>query len=54
MKYWTLGQKQDRFMELSIPKQTGNATSEMEVNVHSFMPREPDIFHPQILEEWML
>lgn len=41
-------------MRPSIPKQTGNATSETEVNVQSFMPREPGIFHPKTLKEWTL
>lgn len=47
----TLGQKQDRFVELSIPRQTGNATSETEENIPPFMPKEPDIFNPKTLNK---
>lgn len=47
----TLGQKPDRFVGLSIPRQTGNATSEMEEIMHPFMLKESDIFHHKTMIE---
>lgn len=38
------------FHQLLCDSFSGNGTSEMEVNVHSFVPREPEIFHLKTLK----